>query len=344
MVKEKSHKKDKKKKRSHSDSSDHERKHKKSKHHGREKEKEKEKEAEKLGVAPAVQLTSDDYYNRHAEFSYWLRKKKGVYFDSLKAEDTRPAFDKFVKKWNAGDLSAKYYDAGGSGGSKEEEAKTRTMYKWKFASKLGKSDQKAQESLRSEVSSAKTVDMQTGAALVAPSVLESTSRGGGGGRVGAAAAAGGGGPVVKKRVLGPSAPPREMLQDYSRALKRKDDHDFRKHKEMVVDELSGGRPTGRDAKMEKKMIGRQARSDRDASPEAGGGSAGGSASMYASGKEDFRSAVNKRNRRSDDRRSAKQEVARTKLSSHMEAEKAKMAALVAMAQQSRSANSMWQPK
>ena len=215
-----------------------------------------------------------------AEFSYWLRKKKGVYFDSLKAEDTRPAFDKFVKKWNAGDLSAKYYDAGGSGGSKEEEAKTRTMYKWKFASKLGKSDQKAQESLRSEVSSAKTVDMQTGAALVAPSVLESTSRGGGGGRVGAAAAAGGGGPVVKKRVLGPSAPPREMLQDYSRALKRKDDHDFRKHKEMVVDELSGGRPTGRDAKMEKKMIGRQARSDRDASPEAGGGSAGGSASMY----------------------------------------------------------------
>eukprot|EP00729_Bicosta_minor_P003754 gene3754-6986_t len=94
-----------------------------------------------------------------------------------------------------------------------------------------------------------------------------------------------------------------MLQDYSRALKRKDERDYRKHKKMVVDELSGGRPTGHDAKVEKKMMGRQARAARDASPEA----AGASASMYASGQDDFRSSVAKRNRRSDDRRSAKQE-------------------------------------
>jgi hypothetical protein len=35
---------------------------------------------------------------------------QSVYFDQLSAERSRELFDEFVEKWNAGDLSSKYYD------------------------------------------------------------------------------------------------------------------------------------------------------------------------------------------------------------------------------------------
>ena len=109
---------------------------------------------------------------------------------------------------------------------------------------------------------------------------------------------------------------------------------------MVVDELAGGRPTGRDAKMEKKAIGRQERAARDASPDAPGSNG---AAMYASGQDDYRASMSKQIKRQEERKFAKQEVARNKLATHQAAEKQKMAALLAMAQQSRSSNSLWQP-
>jgi hypothetical protein len=45
-----------------------------------------------------------------AEFAYWLKKKKEIYADQLKAEESRKYFEKFVKKWNGGELSEKYYE------------------------------------------------------------------------------------------------------------------------------------------------------------------------------------------------------------------------------------------
>jgi hypothetical protein len=116
---------------------------------------------------------------------------------------------------------------------------------------------------------------------------------------------------------------------------------------MVVDELSGGKPTGHDAKQEKRRMGQMARSDRDMSPEAPGGGAG---AAYGNDNS-FQAAVDSRNHKSGrkhgNRQSAtdhRKELAQTKLAAHQEKEKAKVAALKAMMASNRASNALYQPK
>lgn len=57
----------------------------------------------------AGQLSEDDYFSRNPEFSTWLVAEKGRHFNQLTAEESRELFAKFVSRWNAKKLPAKYY-------------------------------------------------------------------------------------------------------------------------------------------------------------------------------------------------------------------------------------------
>ena len=50
-------------------------------------------------------IGAEDYFRKNGEFSAWLRRKKDLYFDALKTEEARRLFDKFVRRWNSGQLS-----------------------------------------------------------------------------------------------------------------------------------------------------------------------------------------------------------------------------------------------
>lgn len=52
----------------------------------------------------------------------WLKEAKGLFFSSLSSEETHKLFVKFVEIWNAGKLSAKYYQG--------IAAAPRTSHKW----------------------------------------------------------------------------------------------------------------------------------------------------------------------------------------------------------------------
>ena len=99
---------------------------------------------------PSEQLTEDDYFQRNSEFQHWLLEDKGVFFDSIPAEEARKRFRKFAAKWNDGELSSKYY--GGLKNAPSASA-TRTAHKWAFASKLSASDQMQLDSARDTIES-----------------------------------------------------------------------------------------------------------------------------------------------------------------------------------------------
>lgn len=80
---------------------------------------------------PQEQLTMDDYFRKNQEFKLWLlqHKKKRVEDDLQDTDEIQKYFKKFVKKWNRGELSSKYY----SGiHSSELSHQQRTSYKWNF--------------------------------------------------------------------------------------------------------------------------------------------------------------------------------------------------------------------
>ncbi|EGD80896.1 hypothetical protein PTSG_11743 [Salpingoeca rosetta] len=82
--------------------------------------------------APEERLAEDDYYRKNAEFRHWLKHKKHKTLDDYSYDKRRKYFKKFVKYWNHGRLSQKYYDGGfapGTGSSSGE-------YKWKVMDEL----------------------------------------------------------------------------------------------------------------------------------------------------------------------------------------------------------------
>jgi len=64
------------------------------------------------------------------EFRLWLKKEKELLFDDLLDEKQRHLFKKFVKAWNAGLLSERYYKGIENIGAKPIK---RTDHEWKFA-------------------------------------------------------------------------------------------------------------------------------------------------------------------------------------------------------------------
>ncbi|SGY20197.1 BQ5605_C017g08521 [Microbotryum silenes-dioicae] len=55
------------------------------------------------------QLDESDFYLKSNELRLWLLEKKNKRFDTLRSEDARRYFRKFISKWNRGLLPAKFY-------------------------------------------------------------------------------------------------------------------------------------------------------------------------------------------------------------------------------------------
>eukprot|EP01116_Phalansterium_solitarium_P006862 TRINITY_DN19267_c0_g1_i1.p1 TRINITY_DN19267_c0_g1~~TRINITY_DN19267_c0_g1_i1.p1 ORF type:complete len:340 (-),score=75.58 TRINITY_DN19267_c0_g1_i1:271-1197(-) len=93
------------------------------------------------------QISADDYYQKASEFRVWLLHKKKIYMEDLPTDKAKEMFArKFVKRWNAGRLSRRYYD----GIAPEEvQAAGRTKHTWKLL--LTPDDEKAREAARSSI-------------------------------------------------------------------------------------------------------------------------------------------------------------------------------------------------
>ena len=63
------------------------------------------KRARKEGAGgPPVKLTRENYFTHNAQFSRWLQRKRGVFLNDLPTDEAHRLFDKFARRWNAGDL------------------------------------------------------------------------------------------------------------------------------------------------------------------------------------------------------------------------------------------------
>ncbi|KIM31699.1 hypothetical protein M408DRAFT_317970 [Serendipita vermifera MAFF 305830] len=75
------------------------------------------------------EISEKDFFLKNDEFQRWLKEEKDKYFTELSGDKARSYFRKFVKSWNKGRLSSKYYQ-----GAVQETASSSTSYKWAFAS------------------------------------------------------------------------------------------------------------------------------------------------------------------------------------------------------------------
>ncbi|GAA5855132.1 hypothetical protein JCM9279_001963 [Rhodotorula babjevae] len=217
------------------------------------------------GPPPGVgDLSDDDYFLKATELKLWLYEDRGKKLDSLKTEDARRYFRKFVRAWNAGRLDAKYY-AGIAPGSLPSSIST--SHSWSFK-KASQADLDAAATVRRSVDGTKTRSYDPTAAPgpAPPPSTSSSSR---------AVAGPSRGPQ-----LGPAMPPSsavERLQmerdarDSTRSADREAysaqrRREAREGRHAERDE----RATGRDRLVEKRREGNASRRDFEASREGGG--------------------------------------------------------------------------
>ena len=133
--------------------------------------------------------------------------------------------------------------------------KDRTGFKWAFVDKLDKKDKKGLAALEKEIETSAVTDVLGGGAAIVSA----------GGHTGTSASHAPSA-AAPRRVMGPAAPDASQLQAYSRQLHQKDRRDYRKQDRDVVEELIGGKATGHERKLEKKMDARAERQAREQSP------------------------------------------------------------------------------
>ncbi|KAK0525461.1 hypothetical protein OC835_005604 [Tilletia horrida] len=104
----------------------------------------------RLAAFGASAIDEDDFYQKAAEFKHWLRTSRKKYLDELSSRDARRYFDKFVRKWNAGELEDAYYK--GEVRTAGSSAASQTRHRWGFtASKLTREEQDLLETTRDNV-------------------------------------------------------------------------------------------------------------------------------------------------------------------------------------------------
>jgi len=94
-------------------------------HEGRHKKRGKKNSLYEDALNSISKISMKDYYNKNAEFQYWLKKKKHIYFSDINTEKGKKYFKKFVKKWNNVELSQKYYE-----GNIKINNSERSRYNW----------------------------------------------------------------------------------------------------------------------------------------------------------------------------------------------------------------------
>eukprot|EP00051_Salpingoeca_urceolata_P035917 m.32014 g.32014 ORF g.32014 m.32014 type:complete len:372 (-) comp9905_c0_seq2:79-1194(-) len=336
-------------------------KHKKEKHKKKSKKKSKKKKDKdsREEVEVPYKISKDDYFSKNVEFSVWLKKKKGVAFEELSTDEARKRFKDFVRKWNDGELSQRYYDGMGTGAA----APARTQYSWGFAKTMDKSDRKQLQSLVSDVGHS-TDNTATIGPLDKPA------------------------PGRQRRAgpQGPAAPDPAALAQYNRELMQKSRKDFRRDQKETLEELAPrAKGHGHEGRMQKRMDRARERKAREVSPGEvdcfGSHFPQGVASspwnhdttcahdvVFAphprrrpffffllflftelmresdlmGGGSDYQRELARRKQYRDEKRQTRKFNAQEKLSEHQAKEKEKMAALLALAKQAKSDNALWQ--
>lgn len=99
-------------------------------------------------------MTFDDYFRYSSEYREWLWSRKGIHTGSLTTDAAREMFRDFVRAWNKGRLSARYY-AGIEPTS--VASSSRTDYRWKFSDV----DSRQLDSIRNDVNRATSAGKST---------------------------------------------------------------------------------------------------------------------------------------------------------------------------------------
>ncbi|KAF9443278.1 hypothetical protein P691DRAFT_843329 [Macrolepiota fuliginosa MF-IS2] len=186
------------------------------------------------GASP---ISESDYFKKFDELRLWLKEEKGKYIGELSSDKTRSYFRKFVKAWNRGKLSRKYYEGIDSSVA---QASDQTAFKWSFTSKQTRADGDALRAAREEISAATNAREQSSSAT---SPGSSSSR---------------------ARMMGPTLPSASDLtfareyaaeqQEKERLYQRKRDKAEARDR---VEEMVGPKAVGREAMLEKKQLRRE---------------------------------------------------------------------------------------
>lgn len=75
-------------------------------------------------------MTNEDYFRYASEYREWLYASEGIHTSTLRTDEARAMFSDFVRAWNKGRLSARYY----SGIEPTSVASSsRTEHRWAFS-------------------------------------------------------------------------------------------------------------------------------------------------------------------------------------------------------------------
>ncbi|GAA5905647.1 hypothetical protein JCM8208_005794 [Rhodotorula glutinis] len=217
------------------------------------------------GPPPGVdELSDDDYFLKATELKLWLYEDRSKKLDSLKTEDARRYFRKFVRAWNSGRLDAKYY-AGIAPGSLPSSIST--SHSWSFK-KASQADLDAAATIRRSVDGTKTRSYNPTASAPGPALPppSTSSR---------AVAGPSRGPQLGPAMPASSAVERLQMErdarDSTRSAEREAyaaerRRDAREGRHAERDE----RATGRDRLVEKRREGNASRREFEQSREGGG--------------------------------------------------------------------------
>jgi len=130
--------KKKKSKKKSRDYSDDEESRKKSKRKNKDKPKKQDKSSffpmgDPMGRAPQTLVNAEtDYFTYHQEFWVYLFREEGIRFNDLSSDESRAAFRRFAKEYNAGSLEAPYYEKPPTFPAEVLEESKTTQHKWGF--------------------------------------------------------------------------------------------------------------------------------------------------------------------------------------------------------------------
>ncbi|XP_033635657.1 corepressor interacting with RBPJ 1-like [Asterias rubens] len=307
----------------------------------KQRKREKKREREKKKKKETNKISKDDFYHKSTEFRLWLVEEKGKYFDQLTGAKAKNYFKKFVKRWNAGKLSKKFY----RGIDHEDARASLTKYKWKFAERHTPTNIKKLDiaSYDNRHNTTLSGDHMTPVAdgLMKPKTFSTFGKSTASGSRDDSDQIGPSRPVQgpSRPVQGPMRPPSssqaeyEITQEQRTKQLRKERKQFREHDKMVMEELAP-RATGHEAKIEKRLLRAEQRKRKGNSPET-------RESFLYGGKTDIQSQVDAQRHKKEQRKEHWENKAATKAEEYRAKEKAKMSALLELARANKSENALW---
>lgn len=283
-----------------------------------------------------VLLTEEDFFQKNDAFREWLLDKKGIYLSDLSKKQAAKHWKRFMRKWNQGSLSSKYYKWDSEATNRSSKANpARTKFQWNIQCNKEESQyihtvkrdgrreertmiaqhQREGELIRKRKQKAATDDPDDDGTSMMDRIGRVDRRSG------------------PRRSSGGEQMDKEDQRRYERGLLKQQRKRFNRHHQAVMEELVP-KKTGRERMLEKKkMKGAYARADRDDSPERN------ESEMMGGSSDSFRAAVNARNARVERRKQARQNERAQKMAEYKRKEDEKMAVFREMLKNKSSASS-----